>query len=768
MKRLIFIFLSFTLFASAQKESNIWYFGQNAGVDFNSGSPVALTDGQINTLEGCASISDNNGDLLFYTDGMKIYNRNHVVMPNGSGLLGNSSSTQSAIIVKQPSSNSLYYVFTADGVSGLNGGMNYSIVDMSLDGSFGDVNASKNILVVSPTAEKVCAITHQNGYDFWIVTSLENSNTFHSYLLTSSGVNMAAVVNNIGNIYVGTGGYLRSNPVGSKIAGVYPWASGTVEIYDFDNATGILSNNISLTSNNVYYGVEFSPDGNLIYASDHQNSSNITQYNLLAGSTSDIINSAFVLLDSTSSQIGGAMQIAPDGKIYHAYAQAYLGVIEFPNVVGVGCNYDVDGFYLDGMTALFGLPTFVNTYVISPTVISTNYCLGDSTFFSISISSDSILWNFGDILGGENSSNLNSTFHIYSDTGEFTVTLFVYNSGISDTLTALINIISPFVNLGNDTTLCNGEILLIDATYHTSTYFWQDGSVNPIYNVSSDGLYWVELTENSCISIDSFYVYYNPVPNAIISGADSVCDIGDGVYLSINSTGIPPFSITYTNGSFSNTITGFSPLSVLITDTENYTISSVTDNDGCIGTFSGNAVLTINPSPMADFLLNPEETFLDKNEITFTNNSSGQIISDWIFGDGTTLLDNYSTIIHSYSDTGYYTITLVVSNEFGCTDSSSRALVIYPFTYYLPNTFTPNQDGINDLFGLISTKVNTFNMFIVDRWGFEVYNTTDINLLWDGTKNGKPAQDGVYVYKIVIEDPVGEIHEFVGNLFLIR
>ena len=95
------------------REGNIWYFGQYAGLDFNTGTPIAITDGQLNTLEGCASIADNNGDLLFYTDGMTVYDRNHSIMSNGTGLLGNSSSSQSGIIVKKPGSLATYYIFTA-------------------------------------------------------------------------------------------------------------------------------------------------------------------------------------------------------------------------------------------------------------------------------------------------------------------------------------------------------------------------------------------------------------------------------------------------------------------------------------------------------------------------------------------------------------------------------------------------------------------------------------------------------------------------------
>src|SRR2546421_10634416 len=86
----------------AQKEANIWYFGNYGGVDFNSGSPVVLTNSAMSAFEGCTSIANHNGQLLFYTDGMSVWNKNHAIMFNGTGLDGNSSSTQSGVIVPQP------------------------------------------------------------------------------------------------------------------------------------------------------------------------------------------------------------------------------------------------------------------------------------------------------------------------------------------------------------------------------------------------------------------------------------------------------------------------------------------------------------------------------------------------------------------------------------------------------------------------------------------------------------------------------------------
>jgi hypothetical protein len=153
MKNILIICLLFsTVIAFSQKETNNWYFGENAGVSFSSGSPVALTNGALVTREGCAAISDKNGNLLFYTDGVTVYNKNHSIMQNGTDLKGHSSSTHSAIIVPNPSDTRVYYIFTVDAQGGANG-LQYSVVNITLDGGLGGVT-SKNNLIVTPTTEK--------------------------------------------------------------------------------------------------------------------------------------------------------------------------------------------------------------------------------------------------------------------------------------------------------------------------------------------------------------------------------------------------------------------------------------------------------------------------------------------------------------------------------------------------------------------------------------------------------------------------------------
>ena len=158
---LLFLFLLLLNSASGQKEDNTWYFGRNAGLDFSGDTPLPLHNGQINTYEGCSTISDGAGNLLFYTDGMKVWNRTHMLMKNGTGLAGHPSSTQSGLIIKKPGSETLYYVFSIDTkdywfeVGSF--ALRYSVVDLSVENGLGEV-INKNVLLHAESCEKLAAL----------------------------------------------------------------------------------------------------------------------------------------------------------------------------------------------------------------------------------------------------------------------------------------------------------------------------------------------------------------------------------------------------------------------------------------------------------------------------------------------------------------------------------------------------------------------------------------------------------------------------------
>ena len=290
MKKCIYIVLLFCKICSAQNEGNIWYFGIEAGLDFNSGTAVPISGGQLNTLEGCASISDASGNLLFYTDGTTVYDKSHGIMSNGSGLLGNYSSTQSAIIVKKPQSSSIYYVFTVDGITGSDGGLSYSEIDISLNGGLGAVTNLKNIELFDDAAEKVTAIKHAKGTDFWIVSPQHTSNTYFSYLLTSTGISLPAVQSNTSVVH-NDRGYLSASSDGTKLCAVYGY-DDSFDLFNFDTSTGILTFQFTKTNIVYPYGIAFSPNNSVLYVSSRQR---IHQYDLTAGSTTAIFNSEHIV-----------------------------------------------------------------------------------------------------------------------------------------------------------------------------------------------------------------------------------------------------------------------------------------------------------------------------------------------------------------------------------------------------------------------------------------------------------------------------------------
>ena len=219
---LTFIFFSLnSLIVNAQNESANWFFGQRAGLNFNNGFPVPNVDGELSTAEGCASISSKLGDLLFYTDGITVWNKNHLIMANGTGLTGNGSSTQSAIIIPKPNSMSLYYIFTVDARGGLDG-LRYSEVNMTLDNGLGAITTTKNSLLLSSSTEKITAVESADGESVWVIGHKWESNQFVSYLVDSDGLNTTPVISAVGSYHQGdlnnTIGYLKASPNKEKIA----------------------------------------------------------------------------------------------------------------------------------------------------------------------------------------------------------------------------------------------------------------------------------------------------------------------------------------------------------------------------------------------------------------------------------------------------------------------------------------------------------------------------------------------------------------------
>jgi gliding motility-associated-like protein len=422
--KLYILFFLYTLISQAQGEANIWYFGTNAGLDFNSGSPVTLTNGQLNTSEGCATISNTSGQLLFYTDGVTVWNKNHVVMPNGTGLAGNSSSTQSATIVPKPGSSTIFYIFTLDAFAGSNG-FQYSEVDISLDGGNGAVTSNKNILIYSPSCEKLAIVKHANNLDFWVVTHQWNSNNFVSYLLTPAGLSSTPVISGVGTVINGSTdnvwGQMKISPDGSKLGICNSFINA--EVFDFNNSTGVISNPTVLHTQFNCYGIEFSPNSQVVFITNFDGDTpvfKIIQYDL-SNPLAIYASEQIIYTSLSNDQAPASLQLAPDGKIYIAQInKTSLSVIDNPNQLGATSNIQINTIDLLGKYCQFGLPPFVSSFLFNPAIQLQNACVGESTTFQLNNSAvTSTSWNFGD---GNTSSLLNPS-HSYNTAGTYTVTV---------------------------------------------------------------------------------------------------------------------------------------------------------------------------------------------------------------------------------------------------------------------------------------------------------------------------------------------------------
>jgi hypothetical protein len=370
-KILLLTFLSvFGLSSYAQHQADHWYFGTLAGLDFSSGTPVAVS-GSVNSSEGTASVSSASGDLMFYTDGVYVWDSTDAVMPNGAGLMGDISSTQSAIIVPSPTSQSQFYIFTtaADGGSA---GLRYSTVDMTLNGGLGDVTTTKNISLTDSVTEKLCAIKDAEGTGYWIMAHIWGTNEFYAYHLTGAGI-APPVISAVGSVHTAGGGLafqntygqMKFNMCGDKLALAMGYLN-TAELFSFNNFTGVVSNPMSFPLGYHVYGVEFSKSSDLLYVTSYDPISTLNQFNITLGSASAIAASR-VPISATPDLY--ALQMGPDGKIYVAesFTSPFIGVINNPDTYGFGANFVDNAIQVDpgGMGAMCGLgfPSFLQDYL---------------------------------------------------------------------------------------------------------------------------------------------------------------------------------------------------------------------------------------------------------------------------------------------------------------------------------------------------------------------------------------------------------------------
>ncbi len=543
MRFLVLISLLFISFASnAQSSADWWYFGLNAGVHFESTGPVADTNGLLYTFEGCASISNNSGDLLFYTDGRWVFNAIHDTMPNGFGLLGNSSSSQSAIIVPHPGNPSLYYIVTVPVSTTL--GIRYTLVNMNLDGGLGDVDTTeKNVFLIDGTGENVCAVKNASGQGLWIVTHLSYSDTVAAFEITNSGFNTTPVLSDAGDSINGFVGSIKGSANGNYIchaAQTSQWGNGgSIKLMKFNNAIGEIDSALSWSSTIVSgpYSAEFSIDEKVLYISDGWGATvnyAIAQYDISLYDLAAIQTSEYMVADSISF---GQIQMGPDGNIYCASrlgsqfpgVDSFLHRINDPEILGAGCNFEPKAVHLGGRVSTMGLPPFLSS-IFNTSFEFSQTCKNDSTHFVMDTAGvTSAIWNFGDPASGtsDTSTQLNPV-HLFTDTGWFVVTLVATSDTLVDTTVSNVYVYPrQTIDLGPDTTICAGDILTLFATNMFSQYLWNDSSTLDSLITNGDSIVWVNVLGVCDTVSDTLSIFYDDLlsfdlgPDTLLCGGDS-------------------------------------------------------------------------------------------------------------------------------------------------------------------------------------------------------------------------------------------------------
>lgn len=367
----IFLLLVGLLNSHAQGADN-WIFGRNAGLRFNAGgNPIPFNGSALNTLEGCASFSDANGNLLFYSNGSTAWNRNHQIMPNGINLGGNNSSSQSALIVPNPVQNNIFYLFTV-GAAG-NTGFHINTVDMNTFGGLGSV-ISGPIDLSTPLegnnswSEKITAVKRTATNEYWVITF--SRNTFYSFLITGTGLNTTPIVSSGFQSTNDARGYLKISPDGTKLVRA-SMTSGT-SLYDFDVSTGIVSNEYRLQINGFAgYGVEFSPDSSKLYIGTGGYTNETERLYQFDMNSANINSTRLQIYTYFNSR--GALQLASNGKIYWASnGSNFISVINNPNELGAACNFSFRTVSLGSNRSGQGLPPFIQSLFLQTGILIAN------------------------------------------------------------------------------------------------------------------------------------------------------------------------------------------------------------------------------------------------------------------------------------------------------------------------------------------------------------------------------------------------------------
>jgi gliding motility-associated-like protein len=702
---------------------NYWYFGNNAGIKFSQGSATADDKGKLNTKEGVSSIADVNGNLLFYTDGRKIYDKNGTEMTSlkPNDLAGDSLSTQSAVIVPQPSCQgcqSLYYVFTTTNINGTKQ-LSYSVVDIRQNKGVGKVIEKNVVLDDEASTEQVISHFVKKDSTYWVISHDFGTDSLRLRRVTKNGVSISIVVeigSRIDSASKGEG-YLKVSQDGTKLAVAIPGgARNLVEVYDFSDSTGAITNKkvIDLGPNPPkLYGVEFSPDSKTLFATlqadttkDKQSFSSLLRFDL-TDPDSTVIAKSKTLIDSSRKEIYGSVQLGPDGRIYLAVqGSSFLGLIKLPNDTirytdkATGkidtAYYQRNGLSLNGKTSQLGLPTTYNvtseenegvgitasdTCLGSPSSFQTNHLCGDKLkntktdwrFYKGEVPQDGkpVGSPIATIRGGEGDNGLQAEY-TFTEPGKYYVVVNMGNRCKPDTMLPP----QPFEikpipkpDLGPDLNLC-ASTTTIDSkvTLDSSNYFWfRDRRFLPrdslrTLTVRQSGDYAVLVESRGCVGVDSIKVVLAQA-KALNLGKDTLICAGETILLDASSAAGVGSTYAWSTGATTSSISVTTPGRYIVTVTTPIGATSCTTKD----------TVDVRQRPRPTFITNqtrPSACNSNDGAINLTLTPPGTYSFVW-YKDGAVLTGQTTSSITGLTPGAY---RAVINSPLTCQITSSTVL----------------------------------------------------------------------------------------------
>lgn len=725
--------------AQLQQNSN-WYFGEGLSMSFQGGTVVAGTSPISSIGINQASVlSDSNGNVVCSTDGDKVYNSGNAQIHDFS------NTTSENIIIPDPASEDRFYIFR----SGVNG-LNYSIVDMTLNGGEGGINEDEEDIEIGDYNVQMVATRNVNATDFWLITSHnQNGNsdnvTVTVYSITADGVTEG---DSEGQDYIFGGWYstiddMRISPECTKI--VMAYKGHYLVLIQFDNETGLLSNLLSssLDAGNSFGPSdldqwEFSADGNYLF--DLEDHSAMARYSLVNWNITDIANSEEVIIpfDWMSSDIWSDLKLGIDGNIY-LYNNLDNQIDKIINTSGEVEDIELVEAVLtfeDGMTNLFPNTSNFACISLDAGVFHQYECLGDSTelWFSSTIQADSVSWDFGDPDSGiGNTSTEFFPIHVFSASGVYEVILTVYFEEQESVYNHFLTIYAiPVFDLGPDFDFCSGE----DATIGVSstsgyTYLWNTGASTPTIEIAGSGEYQLEITNGSCSYVDSVSIeVFMPVASTL---DEEYIECGEGP-VTLNANPVNAESIEWSTGSSNESIT--------VTNSGTY---SVTLSNTCFeSVYTAEVIFVEIPDLISETQLN--------------GCNGDTLVAGVSYNQGELLWNTGSTAPSILiTESGQYSVEV---EYLGCTRSDIIDVELEDFIplswIEIPNVFTPNGDSKNQVFRpfvkmdpeypLCNSPVVDISMNVYNRWG---------NLLaedvcfWSASADGADIyHEGVYYYII--------------------